>query len=115
MENTIAGPANCAAAVPGITKIPAPLTAPMPSVVRWTAASERRSVPDSASTRRSSIRLLVNRLMRSPEGLGSWVGWRVGDSGLRTVDRGGVDRTAWGVEKAYAPRSLHTPRTTVHA
>ena len=33
-ESRIAGPANCAAAWPVITKIPAPMIAPMPSVRR---------------------------------------------------------------------------------
>src|SRR5690348_17444479 len=55
------GPANCAAAVPVITKIPAPITAPMPSIVKLKAPNDRRSVPDSASTCNSEIGFLDRR------------------------------------------------------
>ena len=39
----------------------------------------------------------------------------MGRRGPWTVDRGGVDRAASGVEKSYTPRSLHTPLNTVYA
>src|SRR5690348_14773972 len=63
IEITSAGPANCAAAVPVITKIPAPITAPMPSIVKLNAPNDRRSVPDSASTCNSEIGFLDRRLI----------------------------------------------------
>ena len=44
-ESTIAGPAYCAAALPVSTKMPAPMIAPMPSIVRFVALSARFSVP----------------------------------------------------------------------
>ena len=44
IESTSAGPANCAAAVPVMTKMPAPMIAPTPSVVRLNGPSVRRSV-----------------------------------------------------------------------
>ncbi len=39
-----AGPANCAAAVPVMAKMPAPITAPMPSITRCRAVSTRLRV-----------------------------------------------------------------------
>ena len=47
----MAGPAYCAAAVPVSTKIPAPMIAPMPSVVRFSAPSARLSVCSAPSPR----------------------------------------------------------------
>src|SRR5438105_12373389 len=63
IESTRAGPANCAAAVPVMTKMPAPIMAPMPSVVRLNPPSPRRSVPDSASAMSSAMGFRVRRLI----------------------------------------------------
>ncbi len=42
-ESTIAGPANWAAAVPVNTKMPAPIIAPIPRVIKFTGPSARFS------------------------------------------------------------------------
>ena len=49
IESTSAGPAFCEAAVPVSTKMPVPMIEPMPSAVRWSGPSERRSDGRSAS------------------------------------------------------------------
>ena len=40
-DNTTAGPAKFAAALPVITKMPAPMMAPMPRLIRLNGPSER--------------------------------------------------------------------------
>ena len=52
----MAGPAVCAAAVPVSTKMPAPMMAPMPSIVRLSAPSARLSVTASPSAAASACR-----------------------------------------------------------
>src|SRR6476620_5922141 len=71
-EYTIAGPAYWAAAVPVSTKMPAPMIAPMPSVVRFSAPRARFKVcvPSSApaSVCSTAILFLVQIPIRfSPE------------------------------------------------
>ena len=70
-ERTIAGPAYCAAALPVSTKMPAPMIAPMPSIVRFVAESARLSVPDpvcAASVCSDAMLFVLDMLMRiSPD------------------------------------------------
>ena len=63
-ESTIAGPANCAAAVPVSTKIPAPIIAPMPSVIRFTGPSARFSECSCVSAA-SAIIVLIGFVAKS--------------------------------------------------
>src|SRR5262245_25314836 len=49
IEKTSAGPAFCDAAVPVRTKMPVPMMDPMPSAVRLSGPSDRRSTLRSAS------------------------------------------------------------------
>ncbi len=58
IESTSAGPANCAAAVPVSTKIPVPMMAPMPSIVRSAGPRVRRNVFSDAS-RCSAVMLFL--------------------------------------------------------
>ena len=60
----MAGPANCAAAVPVSTKMPAPMMAPMPSSTRLLAVSARFRLCSPSSGVRSAIDLVRKRLMR---------------------------------------------------
>src|SRR5690348_13222706 len=64
-DRMIAGPANCAAAAPVSTKMPAPMIAPIPSVMRLVAPKARFrpcSSPDSASFTRASSDFVAIRL-----------------------------------------------------
>src|SRR5437764_2890191 len=63
MESTRAGPAFCDAAVPVSTKIPVPITEPMPSAVRLRGPRARRSVGRAASAWRSAMLRVVERAM----------------------------------------------------
>src|SRR3990170_232161 len=66
-ESVTAGPACSAAAMPVSTKIPAPMMAPMPSMVRLTAPSARLSEPSpvaSASARSSAMDLVAHKFIR---------------------------------------------------
>src|SRR5438128_198659 len=70
IERGTAGPAYSAATCPVITKIPAPMTAPMPSVTRLRGPSAlvRLCSPvASASARRVAIGLVAKRLIRQSE------------------------------------------------
>src|SRR5689334_19775271 len=67
MERGTAGPAYRAATCPVITKIPAPMTAPMPSVTRLRGPRARTSECSplaSASARRRAMGLVANRVIR---------------------------------------------------
>src|SRR2546428_10886401 len=67
MKNHTAGPAYCAAAWPVSTKIPAPMMAPMPSVIRLSGVSARFSwcSPASlASARKVEMDLVAHKFMR---------------------------------------------------
>src|SRR4051794_5459759 len=62
----MAGPASAAATRPVITKMPAPMMAPMPSEVRPTGPStRRRRFSPSASARRVSSDFLANSCWKS--------------------------------------------------
>src|SRR3954470_5704731 len=68
-ESGTAGPAWSAAANPVRTKMPAPMMAPMPSMVRLVAVRARlsdRSLVASASARRDATDLVAQRFMRNP-------------------------------------------------
>src|SRR5437870_12008646 len=67
MEIHTAGPAYCAAAWPVSTKMPAPMMAPMPRVIRLSGVSARFSwcSPASlASARRVAMDFVAHKLMR---------------------------------------------------
>src|SRR5690242_1743383 len=86
MERGTAGPAYRAATCPVITKIPAPMTAPMPSVTRLRGPRARTSECSplaSASARRRAMGLVANRVIQQfwrPSGVLPTV---VGRPGLR--------------------------------
>ena len=63
----MAGPANCAAAVPVSTKMPAPMMAPMPRVIRLMGPSARLSVwPPSPSPSASAMMVLMGLVANNP-------------------------------------------------
>src|ERR1039458_724061 len=66
-----AGPAAVAAAVPVSTKIPAPIMAPMPSVIKFSAPSDRLSVcaPVSLASWFNVDRALMRKSLDMYEGL----------------------------------------------
>ena len=110
IESTSAGPANCAAAVPVITKMPAPMIAPTPSVVRLNGPSVRRSVSVCASAVSSSIDFRV----KSPMGsriMGCRTTWRrralprVRRSGRARLSEPCQSRTAHGGPAIVRPRA----------
>src|SRR5205814_4324448 len=71
IERGTAGPAYSAATCPVITKIPAPMTAPMPRVTRLRGPSARTracSPVASASARSAAIGLVANKVMQQCEG-----------------------------------------------
>src|SRR3954468_20886469 len=63
-ERTIAGPAYCAAALPVRTKIPAPMMAPMPSVVRLSGPRARLSPCVVSEASASSVVTGLRRISR---------------------------------------------------
>src|SRR3954469_17968265 len=68
-DSGTAGPAWSAAASPVRTKMPAPIMAPMPSIVRFKAVRARlsdRSLVASASARSDATDLVAQRFMRNP-------------------------------------------------
>src|SRR5437660_3351413 len=67
IESGTAGPAYSAATWPVMTKIPAPMTAPIPSATRFTGPSARTSEwspAAAASARNTEMDLVANRLIR---------------------------------------------------
>src|SRR5262245_45532872 len=60
---TSAGPAFCDAAVPVITNSPAPMIAPIPSVVRFSGPRARLNLPLSASACSSNVDFLMKRFI----------------------------------------------------
>src|SRR6185437_10402483 len=66
-DRTTAGPAFCAATCPVSTKMPVPMIAPMPSVVRFRAPSTRFRLLSVVASVCSAVMLLRrNRFMRAP-------------------------------------------------
>src|SRR6185437_15388733 len=77
-EITMAGPANCAAAVPVSTKMPAPIMAPIPSVIRLMGPSARFSEcspPPAASARIFCMGLVANNGLDMHILRGAEIGW----------------------------------------
>src|SRR5262245_24322551 len=89
-ENSTAGPACWAAAVPAITKMPAPMISPMPNMVRCTGPSARCScgsaspsaIPSSATVMPSLCRGFGDGPSRRPGMLGA-----IGEIDAKTDDR----------------------------
>src|SRR2546425_8857610 len=91
IERGTAGPAYSAATCPVITKIPAPMTAPMPSVTRLRGPSARLracSPAASASARRVAIGLVANRVIRQSGGRRGHSPRRRDDRDYRRGERG---------------------------
>ncbi len=61
IDRTMAGPACIAAACPVSTKMPVPMMAPMPSIVRSTGPRTRLSVASPRRAFSSSIDLVANQ------------------------------------------------------
>src|SRR6478672_9505678 len=96
-EYTTAGPAYCAAADPVSTKMPAPMIAPMPSRVRFSAPRLRFSV-SLPSAPASCCRMAMLLSANSPPGCG-WV-----DDAMELLHEGGSvgrgEPAAWGGDGA---------------
>src|SRR5256885_3060053 len=99
IESGTAGPAYSAATCPVITKIPAPMTAPMPRVTRLrgpSAGTRACSPVASASARSAAIGLVANKVMQQCEGPAFTVTamWDGRDSGRYERDLGFEGREA---------------------